>query len=309
MLQVFSLPPFYLLLNIISPGWSPTDFGLKDHHIFWHDGYYYLVSIYVPPDDNSPFAQDRFVYARSEDLCEWEDLSPILSTRIPNTLDEQAIWAPFVYYENGIYYLYYTGVTEDVTQSILLVTSNDPSDPSSWQPQEMVFQPDHPGMVWEEGRWADCRDPAVVKIEDIYYLFYTGRDTEGAIIGAATADKPTGPWEDQGSILDPKINVMLESPTLVRFGNFFYLFYNLSRVGEQYRIGESPTGPWGEPIPFQPGWAHEIWQNPDNKWFTSYLTDYSVTIRPLSWDIHNDLPHPIINTNEIKIFFPLVLNK
>jgi hypothetical protein len=55
---------------------------------------------------------------------------------------------------------------------------------------------------------------------------------------------------------------MLESPTLVRFGNFYYLFYNLSRIGEHYRIGESPTGPWGESIHFQPGWAHEIWQDP-----------------------------------------------
>ena len=43
-----------------NPGWFPTNFGLKDHHIFWHDGYSYLISIYVPPDDSSPFVQDRF---------------------------------------------------------------------------------------------------------------------------------------------------------------------------------------------------------------------------------------------------------
>jgi len=287
-----------------NPGWFPTDFGLKDHHIFWHDSYYYLISIYVPPDDNSPFVHDRFAYARSKDLCEWKQLPFVLPKRIHGKWDEQAIWAPFVYYENGIYYLYYTGVTEDETQSILLATSNDPSDPSSWQPQEMVFQPDHLGMVWEEGGWADCRDPAVVKIEDIYYLFYTGRDTEGAIIGLATAANPAGFWEDQGRILDPEINVMLESPTLVRFGNFFYLYYNLSRVGEHYRIGESPTGPWGEPIPFQPGWAHEIWQDPRGNWFTSYLTDYTEMIRPLIWDTFKHPPNPIVEDTS-KISFPI----
>jgi len=109
------------------------------------------MSIYVPPDDNSPFVQDRYAYARSSDLCEWEQHLFILPRRIHGKWDEQAVWAPFVYYENDIYYLYHTGVTEDVTQSILLATSNDPSEPSSWQPQEMVFQPDHPGMAWEEG--------------------------------------------------------------------------------------------------------------------------------------------------------------
>jgi hypothetical protein len=34
--------------NCTRPGWFPTDFGLKDHSIFWFDGYYYMVSIYLP---------------------------------------------------------------------------------------------------------------------------------------------------------------------------------------------------------------------------------------------------------------------
>lgn len=80
----------------------------------------------MPPDDNSPFAQDRLFYSRSKDLCEWEDYSPILSTRIPNTQDEKAIWAPYVYHENGIYHMYYTGVTEEATQSNLLATQPIP---------------------------------------------------------------------------------------------------------------------------------------------------------------------------------------
>jgi hypothetical protein len=286
-----------------NPGWFPTDFGLKDHHIFWHDGYYYLISIYVAPDENSPFVQDRFAYARSKDLCEWEQLPFVLSKRVPGRWDEQAIWAPFVHYENGIYYLYYTGVIEDVTQSILLATSNDPSDPSTWQPQDMVFQPDHPGMTWQEGRWSDCRDPTVVKIEDTYYLFYTAKDVNGSIIGLATSQTPTGPWEDHGSILGSGGEVMIESPTLVQYGDLFYLFYNHSKQGEYFRIGKDPAGPWGEPTPFQPGWAHEIWQDPQNNWFASYLTDYSVTISPLIWDTFKLPPNPIIEETS-KNFFP-----
>ena len=291
-----------------NPGWSPANFGLKDHHIFWHDGYYYLISIYVPQDDNSPFVQDRFAYARSKDLCEWEQLPFVLPNRVPGRRDEQAVWAPFVYYENGIYYLYFTGVTEDVTQSILLATSNDPSDPSTWQPQDMVFQPDHPGMVWEEGGWADCRDPTVVKIEDSYYLFYTAKDVNGPIIGLATSPTPTGPWEDHGSILVSRDEVMIESPTLVQYGDLYYLFYNHSKQGEYFRIGDNPAGPWGESKTFQPGWAHEIWQDPRGNWFTSYLTDYSVTIRPFIWDRFKHPPNPIIEDSS-KNFIPYIQSK
>ena len=122
-------------------GWFPSNFGLKDHHVFIHDGYYYLISIFVPQETTNPLLQDRFAYARSLDLCSWEDLTPVLPDRTPGSWDEAAVWAPNVYQENGTYYLYYTGVTNDLTQSILLVTTSDPSDPESWTKQDMVFQP------------------------------------------------------------------------------------------------------------------------------------------------------------------------
>ena len=292
-----------------NPGWFPTEFGLKDHHIFWHAGYYYLVSIYVPPGNTDPLAQDRFAYARSTDLCEWEDLSPILQTRTPGTWDETAIWAPFVYKENDTYYLFYTGVTQDFTQSILLATSLDPSDPDSWQMQTMVFQPDHPDMIWEPGQPSDCRDPTVIRLGEVYYLYYTGRDTSGNIIGIATATSPEGPWKDWGKILPPDTTTALESPTIAQYDNAFYLFYNRAREGEYYRIGAGPGGPWSEPYPFRPGWAHEIWQNTASEWFISYLTDLTVTISPLSWDTFFIPPRPVIGSTIPRQYLPLIITR
>lgn len=288
------------------PGWHPTEFGLKDHNVFWYDGYYYLVSIFVPHGNSDPLAQDRFVYARSVDLCEWENLSPILSTRIPGSLDEAAIWAPYIHFENDIYYLYYTGVTNNFTQSILLAISTDPSDPDSWQTQPMFFQPDHPNMLWEFGKPSDCRDPTVKKIDDIYYMYYTGRDTAGGIIGLATATSPTGPWTDWGSVIPPDPVADLESPTIAQYGSASYLFYNRAGDKEYYRVGASPGGPWHEPLPFLPGWAHEIWRGISGEWFTSYLEDYSVTITPLSWDSFFSPPHPFIGPHVYRSFIPVV---
>lgn len=287
-------------------GWFPSDYGLKDHHVFIHDGYYYLISIYVPHGTSDPLLQDQFAYARSIDLCNWEDLTPVLPDRTSESWDEAAIWAPYVYQENGTFYLYYTGVTHDFTQSILLATSSDPSDPESWEEQEMVFQPNHPGMIWQAGKAADCRDPTVIKLGDIYYMYYAGQDQSGSIIGLATAPSPEGPWTDWGSIVSPEPNAILESPTIAQFDGFSYLFFNRSTEGEFYRIGASPSGPWREPVAFQPGWAHEIWLNMEGKWFTSYLTNLTVTIEPLSWDELFYPPRPFIGSTIVHTFMPLL---
>ncbi len=50
-------------------GWFPTTFGLKDHTIFLVAGTYYLASIWLAPGHN----EEQFAYARSTDLCHWED--------------------------------------------------------------------------------------------------------------------------------------------------------------------------------------------------------------------------------------------
>lgn len=288
-----------------TPGWFPEKFGLKDHALFWYKGEYYIISTYVSPVSSSPLLQDRFVYAKSKDLCNWEEIGPVLTERTPDTWDEAAIWAPFVFYENGLYYLYYTGVTETWTQSIMLATSNDPADPHSWVRRGMIFQPSHPGAVWKLDRSADCRDPFLIKIGEVYYLYYTGRDQEGGIIGVASAPTPIGPWTDLGRVVTPVEGEMLESPFLVNYQGRYFLFYNLSLEGEYYRVSERHDGGFGEASPFTPGWAHELWQSVEGEWFTSYLTDYSVTINRLTW-IASDPPQPIIEWARSKLYLPLI---
>jgi predicted GH43/DUF377 family glycosyl hydrolase len=287
------------------PGWYPADFGVKDHTVLWYDGYYYLIATYVDPDDPSPLRADHFAYARSRDLCAWEELPPVLAQGAPGAWDEAALWAPHAYYEAGVYYLYYTGVTPTWTQSILLATSTDPSDPASWQKQGLVFQPDHPDMVWSENNPSDCRDPHLLRVGEQYFLYYTGLDDEGGIIGAAVASRPQGPWTDTGRVVKPAPGKWLESPLVVAYGEHYYLFYNETEVGEFYQVGYSPTGAWLAARPFNPGWAHEIWQSTEGVWYTSYLTDYSVTINRLSWDASVP-PQPVIEWAWAKLYLPLI---
>lgn len=289
----------------LHPGWFPTKFGLKDHAVFWYKGDYYIISTYVSPEDPSPILQDRFVYARSKDLCNWEELSPVLAERTPGAWDEAAIWAPFVFYEDGVYFLYYTGVTQTWTQSIMLATSTNPSDPHSWARRGMIFQPSHTDAIWEINQFADCRDPFVFKLGEVYYLYYTGRDEQGGIVGLASAPTPLGPWTDEGSIIPPLAEEAPESPFLVNYRNRYYLFYNLSHEGEYYRVSERNDDGFGEATSFMPGWAHEIWQSLEGDWFTSYLTDYSVTINRLVW-VENNPPQPVIQWVRLKLYLPLI---
>jgi predicted GH43/DUF377 family glycosyl hydrolase len=282
------------------PGWFPTGYGLKDHTIFWYDNYYYVMANYIP-------GETFFAYGRSMDMCNWENLNPVLDVRIPGNWDEMAVWSPFVYEEAGLYYVFYTGVTSDFTQSILMATTLTPDDPTSWQQQGLVFQPNHARMIWQAGAWADCRDPMVLHVDGVYYMYYTGLDENGWIIGVATASQPYGPWQDWGSVIPPETSGMLESATVVRYGKFYYLFYNHSGQGEYYRVGGSSGGPWLDPIHFHPGWAHEIWVAPTGEWYTSYLTNYSVYISPLTWDTFYDPPHPVIGAGAYHILLPVLV--
>lgn len=283
----FTAPP-----SCETPGWFPVEFGLRDHNVFLYDGFYYLISTYY--SYSNPSGEDRFAYARSTDLCNWDRLGDVLSERVPGAPDEFRVWAPHVYQKDSTFYLFYTGVTTEYTQRILLATSTDPADPLAWHVQGVVFEPGHPGMVWQAGEWADCRDPAVIRVDQTYYLYYTGRDSGGGIIGVATADNPDGPWIDQGAIFPPLTSGMPESPTLVQYGGRLYLFYQHTGVGEVYRIGDGPIGPWNAAAGIRPGWAHEVWQGTEGDWYASYLTDYTVSIAPLTWLSFAEPPAPWI---------------
>ena len=65
-------------------------------------------------------------------------------------------------------------------------------------------------------------------------------------------------------------------------------------------------GPWGVEYSISPGWAHEIWAGIDGKTYTSYLTDYSVTIDTLLWNAQFRPPRPSIGGYLIDFYIPMV---
>ena len=288
------------------PGWFPDGFGLKEHTVFWFGDRYYIAATYLGADDY----EQRLAYAASPDFCSWTDLGGILTDRQPGAWDEGRIWSPHVYAEDGVYYLFYAGVTQAFAQSIMLATSTDPSDPASWERRGVVFQPTHPGSVWEGfDSWSDCRDPLVIKVDDLYHLYYTGTDVDGGIVGVASAPSPLGPWTDQGAILTTP-GVMPENATFAANGGLHYLIYNHSGqnpLGAVYRYSTSLAGPWSDARLLRPGWAHEIWQGRDGKLYTSYLRRPSVHIQVLTWDDFCSPPCPLVGDTRFRQFLPAIV--
>ena len=214
--------------------------------------------------------------------------------------------------ENGVFYMFYTGVTHNFAQSIMLATSTNPADPNSWNEQGMIFQPTHEGAVWDTGTWANCRDPDVILVDGVYYLYYTGQDETGGIVGVASAPDPAGLWTDLGAVIDPTPGYVFESPIVVPNQDFFYLVYHKNIPGQSKGvyslISESPIGLYREPILLFPGWAHEIWRDTQDNLRISYLTNNTVTIATLSWNELFHPPRPFIGEQVYNFFLPIMVH-
>jgi hypothetical protein len=286
--------------------WRPArggkDLRLQDFCCFEYRGKTVIASMM------KDFCQEGITLAESSDLVHWKHLGTALTNRTAE--DRSMVWAPHVVESGGVYYLFYTGVTTPQPgqwcQRILVASSTMPDDPTSWRrstnAQFVVggqaqhwFRPDHPGSLWSDGAWADCRDPMVLEKNGTWHLYYSGHDEGAGVCGVATARSILGPWVDRGAVLKvadgtiPESCFVLEDPA----GGYVMVF-NHAGPGGGIRIARSPSlVPVNGRPPFtnvetlpdstQPGlkgWAHEFLRRPDGSLLAAYLTGYFITFEP-----------------------------
>ncbi|HOA73202.1 MAG TPA: family 43 glycosylhydrolase [Phycisphaerae bacterium] len=296
-------------LRAFQAGWRPQrdgkDLRLQDFCFFRHDGYTYIGSMM------KDFGHEGITIARSRDLIDWEPLGIAVSRRTPE--DKAMLWAPHVVEHAGEFHMFYTGVTQPKpnhwNQKILVATTKDPANPKEWQRNHAVkfivdgrteswFRPSHPGHVWPADGWADCRDPMVYynPPDRTWYLFYSGSDTTGGIVGVATAPDILGPWEDRGPVLCVDRGVPESAFVLPDPAGGYVMVINHStpdRIDGGIKIARarsllpengkpSFTGlellePSAEPGLV--GWAHEFAMNPDGTVLAAYLTGYFINFQ------------------------------
>ncbi len=221
----------------------------KDHALVKSDGIYHLYYIHsFPPIPPDYLRSERWLgHLTSTDLRHWERQDSILpvSEVPPGTWNSKFIWAPKVVPHNGNYYMFYTGVSDAVTQQTGLALGYDLYGWIRW-PISPVYSPGS-WAAWAEGSWSNCRDPEIFHdlIEDEYLMLNTATtaDDLGAISLGTSSDLVN--WTDQGPFFVNDSSAVIESVQLLLAGGLYHLFFT-----EQYVQGtshvSSPTlyGPW-----------------------------------------------------------------
>ena len=139
----------------------------KDFAFLKKDGVYHLFYIRHNDDLPNPATEKDLGHAVSTDLYHWQQLPPVMAVD-PTGWDNQHVWAPHILYSLGLYWMYYTGVTQRPpqyveTQRIGLAVSTDLMD---WQRLgDPVWQTSAAPWAWwrPANSGMACRDPFVMR--------------------------------------------------------------------------------------------------------------------------------------------------
>jgi hypothetical protein len=232
--------------------WRPKDFAL-----FKHDGLYHLF--YIRHNLNLPMSETEndLGHAISPDLWHWVQAPPVLPAR-PDSWDRNQVWAPSVVEQDGVFYMFYTGVstipdTTDGWQRIGVATSTDLME---WTRR------DAPILSCPLIPWSVCdsttsltafRDPFVMPDPAqpghwlMYYSTFPSSDSLGMVVGVAESDGDLTQWTDRGPLWITNRNytysTIIESPHLFKHDDLWYLFYT-TNAGKplSFSTGTDPVG-------------------------------------------------------------------
>ena len=292
------------LLNTLAAGKDP--FAGKyaepggyavDHAIIEKDGLHHVFYIRGTAATSWPdYPLLNFGHAVSSDLIHWKTEKPVLQCPAEGW-DTYQVWAPHIIERDGTYYMFYTGVNQNVSQTICLATS---TDLYNWKRSEKNPLLKSPSWgIWSADSWSDCRDPMVLKDGDTYYLYYTvGRKVPETgkpeySVGIFSS-KDLLDWKDESFIrFAESVTTPPESPFVVKRDGRYYLFYSNYKYGISYAVSDDPVKGWKELPPEEmavlPGVsASEIFQKGD-QWHMSYISHdknglHFLEVCKLHWD-------------------------
>ena len=190
----------------LANGYAPLGYLLADFTLIRHQGTFHLFHIpRVPGHRPILRCHEHWIgHAVSQDLDTWTTLNPALCVEPSNHFESGHVWAPFVIEHEGVHCMFYTGLSDEPSQSICLAVARDP-DLASWE--RSAENPITPleGFDWHWrnrfGHARHARDPHVVRVGDHFLLAYTTMHADGcpAVGGLVSTDMRK--WEDIGPML------------------------------------------------------------------------------------------------------------
>jgi len=194
------------ITDCVRKGYAPLGYGLADFCIIRYGRHFHLFHIPRVPGNNCIHLANEhwFGHAVSEDLNTWNTCSPPFTTQPSNYFESAHIWAPFVFEQDGVFYMYYTGLSGEPSQVLCLATSTDPNL-NVWHRYE--GNPILPlgGFDWhwknEQGHLRQGRDPHVLRVNKHFLMAYTTMHTNGCPVVGGLVSNDLKRWEDIGPIL------------------------------------------------------------------------------------------------------------
>lgn len=235
----------------------------KDFAIFKKDGVYHLF--YIRNNITQPLAQTEidFGHAVSNDLYHWTQLPAVLPVR-PGEWDNFHVWAPSIVEHEGLYWMFYTGVTSapgfNSTQRTGVAISDDLE---SWRQLDapILSAADIPWAWWRPTSGLPAfRDPYVrpdPANPGSWLMYYTATlptDTTGTIVGVARSTGDLYTWQDVKPLWithsSYTFNVLTESPHVFEHNGLWYLFIT-TNSGQPLSFYTS-----NDPIADPAGWTY-----------------------------------------------------
>lgn len=231
----------------------------KDFSLVKKDGYYHLFFIRNNTSLSPDSTETDLGHAISTDLFHWTQLPAVMPVN-RDGWDNAHVWAPHVFLRDGLWWMFYTGVTYlpgqyNRTQRMGVAVS---SDLMTWNRFDgPVFDAAQTSWGW----WAPERsapafrdpfvmpDPAVPGSWLVYYTGSYGADTAATVVGVAASDGDFTQWRDVKPLLitwrDYTFNLLTESPHVFQHDGLWYLFLT-SSAGQPLSFYTS-TDPVGDP--------------------------------------------------------------
>jgi len=184
-------------------------------------------------------SENSFVHYTSNDMANWQRQEDLIQTSSNlNDPDSQSVWAPHVIYENGVYYMFYTGDQANAqggdTQRIMLATNDgtDLNNPANWVKQGVMVDCNETWTRWSFAQAKGCRDPMVYKYNSTTWIMYvtTGLNPSGAVIGYGFSEDLIS-WNSGNGGLESYVPGTFttsatgaEGPFLFEEGDKYYLY-------------------------------------------------------------------------------------
>ena len=237
---------------------APPPYRPKDFTVVKKDGQFHLFYIRHDIGKANDDTEKDFGHAVSADLYTWVQLPPVIPAQ-DDSWDNLHVWAPYIVLLDGVYYMFYTGVTQhpgqfDAEQRTGIATS---TDLMTWN------RLDAPIWSCRDVPWSWCdstdlnpgfRDVFVMPNPSApgHWLMYTttfpASDHTGMLVDIAGSDGDLTQWDDLGPLwithYTYSFNTLIESPHLFKHAGLWFLFFT-TNAGQpiSYCVGTNPTGP------------------------------------------------------------------